>query len=83
MTSQPEPIPPGIPTANPIQCNVAHFSGDWGDPFAMVAEVTKDIASGDIKPAGTETINGIKRKSTPAHRRRRRKKYGSTKKTAS
>ena len=47
------------PTANPIQCNVAHFSGDWGDPFAMVAEVTKDIASGDIKPAGTETINGI------------------------
>jgi len=47
------------PTANPIQCNVAHFSGDWGDPFAMVAEVTKDIASGDIKPAGTDTIDGI------------------------
>jgi hypothetical protein len=47
------------PNASPIQCNVAHFSGDWGDPFAMVAEVTKDIASGDIKPAGTETIDGI------------------------
>jgi len=47
------------PSGSPIQCSAAHFSGDWGDPFAMIAEVTKDIASGDIKPAGTETINGI------------------------
>jgi hypothetical protein len=47
------------PDASPIQCSAGTFSGDWGDPFAMTAEVTKDIASGDIKPAGTETINGI------------------------
>lgn len=47
------------PDASPIQCSVGRFSGDWGDPFAMIDEVNKDIASGDIKPAGTETINGI------------------------
>lgn len=47
------------PETIPIPCSSGTFSGDWGDPFAMTAEVEKDIASGDIKPAGTETINGI------------------------
>lgn len=47
------------PDTNPIPCSSGTFSGDWGDPFAMTAELTKDIASGDVKPAGTETINGI------------------------
>ncbi len=47
------------PDARPIQCSVATFSDDWGDPFAMIAEVNKDIASGGIKPAGSETIDGI------------------------
>ena len=47
------------PTASPVQCNVAHFSGDWGDPFAMTTDVNSGIAKGDFKPAGTETLAGI------------------------
>lgn len=47
------------PTASPIRCNVGTFSGDWGDPFAMTADVNSGIAKGDLKPAGTETLNGI------------------------
>ncbi len=47
------------PDAHPIQCNVGTFSGDWGDPFASTAELSSDIAKGDIKPAGAEIINGI------------------------
>ena len=47
------------PDAHPIQCNVGTFSGDWGDPFASTAELSSDIAKGNIKPAGTEIINGI------------------------
>jgi hypothetical protein len=38
---------------------VGTFSGDWGDPFAMIADVNKGIAGGDIKPSGSETVNGI------------------------
>ena len=47
------------PDASPIQCSVATFSGDWGDPFAMTSDVNKGIASGDLKPAGAETLDGI------------------------
>jgi len=47
------------PDANPITCSAGTFSGDWGDPFAMTADVNKGIASGDIKPAGSETVDGI------------------------
>ncbi len=47
------------PGTNPIPCSSGTFSGDWDDPFAMTAELTKDIASGDVKLAGSETINGI------------------------
>jgi hypothetical protein len=47
------------PDASPIQCSVATFSGDFGDPFAMTAELTADIAKGELKAAGTETISGI------------------------
>ena len=47
------------PKASPIECSAGRFSGDWGDPFAMTAEVTDDIAKGDLKPAGTETVAGI------------------------
>jgi hypothetical protein len=47
------------PDASPIQCSVNHFSGDWGDPFAATAELDSDIAKGDLKPAGNETISGI------------------------
>ncbi|MGD0155977.1 MAG: hypothetical protein ABSB50_07755 [Terracidiphilus sp.] len=47
------------PDAHPIQCNVGTFSGDWGDPFAMTAELSDDIAKGNLKPAGSETLDGI------------------------
>ncbi len=47
------------PTASPIQCNVAHFTGDWGDPFAMMGEISDDIAKGALKPSGTGTLDGI------------------------
>ena len=47
------------PDASPIQCSVATFTGDWGDPFSMTADVNAGIAKGELKPAGTETIDGI------------------------
>jgi hypothetical protein len=42
-----------------VPCSAGTFSGDWGDPFAMIADVNQEIAKGDIKPAGSETINGV------------------------
>jgi hypothetical protein len=36
-------------------CSNGRFSGDWGDPFAMSAEVAKQNA----KETGVETISGI------------------------
>jgi hypothetical protein len=47
------------PAGNPIACSAGTFSGDWGDPFAATAELSGSIAKGDLKPAGTETLNGI------------------------
>ncbi|HEY2859172.1 MAG TPA: hypothetical protein VGJ21_12200 [Terracidiphilus sp.] len=47
------------PAAKPITCGAGSFSGDWGDPFAMTAELNQGIAKGDFKPAGTETIAGV------------------------
>jgi hypothetical protein len=47
------------PAITPASCSVGRFSGDWGDPFAGTAEVTADIAKGDLKPAGTEILIGI------------------------
>jgi hypothetical protein len=47
------------PKASPIECSAGRFSGDFGDPFAMTAEVTGGIAKGDLKPAGTDTVAGI------------------------
>lgn len=47
------------PSATPPSCSVGTFSGDWGDPFASTADLTAGIAKGDLKPTGTETLNGI------------------------
>jgi hypothetical protein len=47
------------PAATPAACSAGTFSGDWGDPFAMTAELTAGIAKGDLKPSGAETLNGI------------------------
>ena len=41
------------------QCSVGKFSGDWGDPFAMSAEITQQIAGGHAKESGAEMVNGI------------------------
>ncbi len=47
------------PAGAPPVCSSASFSGDWGDPFAMTVEISADIAKGDLKPTGTETLSGI------------------------
>lgn len=47
------------PAASPIACSVGTFSGDWGDPYAMTAQLSDGIAKGDLKPSGTETLHGI------------------------
>jgi hypothetical protein len=47
------------PAATPAACSAGTFSGDWGDPFAMTAELSSSIAKGELKPAGSETLNGI------------------------
>ena len=47
------------PDDSNVPCSANNFSGDWGDPFAMTADLEKDIAKGDAKPSGTETVDGI------------------------
>jgi hypothetical protein len=42
-----------------VPCSANHFSGDWGDPFAQSTDLQAAIAKGDLKPAGTETIDGL------------------------
>ena len=40
-------------------CSSGTFSGDWGDPFASSADMTKDLAKPEVKMTGAETINGF------------------------
>ena len=47
------------PAGTPVSCSVNKASADWGDPFALSDEVSKGIASGELKPAGAETIAGV------------------------
>jgi hypothetical protein len=47
------------PADSRVGCSVGTFSGDWGDPFAMTADLSDDIAKGNLKPTGTETVDGI------------------------
>ena len=47
------------PAGTPPSCNAASFSGDWGDPFEMTAELNAGIAKGELKPTGAETVSGI------------------------
>ncbi|MGA2752425.1 MAG: hypothetical protein ABSE53_01560 [Terracidiphilus sp.] len=47
------------PDDSRVGCSVGTFSGDWGDPFAMTADLSDDIAKGNLKPTGTETVDGI------------------------
>jgi hypothetical protein len=50
------------PAIAPPSCSVGKFSGDWGDPFGMTAELTAGIAKGEFKPSGVETLAGISTK---------------------
>ncbi len=47
------------PDSKPINCSIGAFSGDWGDPFALTAEVKDGISKGELKPACSETVNGV------------------------
>jgi hypothetical protein len=42
-----------------VPCGGGTFSGDWGDPFAMSAEMTADLAKQHATAAGSATLNGI------------------------
>lgn len=50
------------PAITPPSCSVGKFSGDWGDPFGMTAELAPQIASGEFKPVGVETVAGVSTK---------------------
>jgi hypothetical protein len=50
------------PAIAPPSCSTAKFSGGWGDPFEMTAELAPQIASGEFKPAGVETVAGVSTK---------------------
>jgi hypothetical protein len=47
------------PDTSPVECSAGSFSGDWGDPFAMTADLSPDIANGNLKRTGAETLDGI------------------------
>jgi hypothetical protein len=47
------------PAVTPAECSPGTFSGDWGDPFAMTAQLSAGIAKGDLKPTGSEILIGI------------------------
>jgi hypothetical protein len=47
------------PAITPLECSMGTFKGDWGDPFDMTAELLANIAKGDFKVTGSETLNGI------------------------
>jgi hypothetical protein len=42
-----------------VPCGNGTFSGDWGDPFAMSAEMNADLSKQHLTPVGAATLNGI------------------------
>jgi hypothetical protein len=40
-------------------CTVGNFSGDWGDPFAMTAQMNAEAAKKPLKDLGAATVNGM------------------------
>lgn len=40
-------------------CGPSHFTGDWGDPFAMSADLLGQMAKAHPTPAGAATVNGM------------------------
>jgi hypothetical protein len=47
------------PASTPPSCSAGTFSGDWGDPFAMTAELSAQIDQGKLKVTGAQIIDGI------------------------
>jgi hypothetical protein len=45
--------------AHPPACGAGTFSGDWGDPFGMSAEITSGVAKGELKLVGNEMTAGV------------------------
>jgi hypothetical protein len=46
----------GTPSAG---CFESNFSGDWGDPFAMSAQIEAQLSQRNVKAIGTEAVNGF------------------------
>lgn len=42
-------------TKTAADCSAGTFTGDWGDPFTMSADLTRQIT----KSTATETVNGL------------------------
>jgi hypothetical protein len=40
-------------------CSASTFTGDWGDPFTMSADLTGQITKAGAKSTATETVNGL------------------------
>jgi hypothetical protein len=47
------------PSAHPPECSRGTFTGDWGDPFGMTAEIASGVAKGELKLSGTEMAGGV------------------------
>jgi hypothetical protein len=45
-----------------VSCARGTFSGDWGDPLALAAELSADLAKQHPNQIGAETLNGISTK---------------------
>jgi hypothetical protein len=39
-------------------CSPGTFTGDWGDPFTMSADLNGQLVKAGAKPSATETVNG-------------------------
>lgn len=48
-----------MPDNSAASCTRGSFSGDWGDPFALSAEVNSQVAAQHARQVGAEPVNGI------------------------
>jgi hypothetical protein len=47
------------PGDSSVECSKGGFGGDWGDPFAMSAELSTQVASQRARQVGSEAVNGF------------------------
>src|SRR3974390_1863854 len=48
-----------VPGDATVPCTKGTFGGDWGDPFALSAELNSQVAAQHGRQTGTEAVNGI------------------------